>query len=181
MAPTSDPCQTDRINIDTLLAGGKIALTPNDLYDDYHKYDPKSFSKQVCISGDANFFAQFTCEQDPATQALKYDHMSMAVASGILICLLFTISIRMMYQGDKIQQLEWDMSTITAGDYTIEFPIKAENYAIWKREHYRAPGGPFENHVAPALALKQYMIKEIETKLDRWVNNNPWAVEKVFG
>ena len=37
MAPTSDPCQTDRINIDTLLAGDEIALTPNDLYDDYLK------------------------------------------------------------------------------------------------------------------------------------------------
>lgn len=40
-----------------------------------------------------------------------------------LIAYLFTISLRHLYQGGKIQQLEWDMATITAGDYTVEFKI----------------------------------------------------------
>lgn len=73
------------------------------------------------------------------------------------------------------------MATVTAGDYTVEFPIKADEYAWWKSEHYRAAGGPFENHVAPALAFKEYLAKEIEQKLDHWVRENPWAVEQVYG
>jgi len=47
--------------------------------------------------------------------------MSLAVATGVAICLLFTISIRYMYQGGKMKQIDWDMATITAGDYSVEF------------------------------------------------------------
>ena len=107
--------------------------------------------------------------------------MALATATGLLIVLLFTVSIRSMFQGGKIQQLEWDVSTVTAGDYSAEFPIKAENYAKWKQEVYKAPGGPFERGISPALALKEQLSKEIEEKLDKWVNDNPWAVEELFG
>jgi len=41
---------------------------------------------------------------------------------------MFTISLRHLFQGGKIQQLEWDMSTITAGDYTVEMTIDADDY-----------------------------------------------------
>lgn len=86
-----------------------------------------------------------------------------------------------MYQGGKIQQIEWDMATITAGDYSVEFRISAENYRWFHSEIYRAPDGPFENKVSPALALKTYLAKEIEEKLDAWAADNPWALTKLYG
>ena len=49
------------------------------------------------------------------------------------------------------------MATITAGDYTVEFPITSDNYRRWYDQEYRKPGGDFENDVSPALALKKYM------------------------
>ena len=111
--------------------------------------------------------------------------MAIAVATGVLICLLFTVSIKAMYEGGKIQQLEWDMATVTAGDYSVEFPIKSNDqscgYDWWKANIYRAPGGPFEQGIAPAFALKEYLKKEIEEKLDQWVRDNNWAVEEVYG
>ena len=119
--------------------------------------------------------------QDSASQSVKYDQVALAVATGLLICFLFTVSIKSQYQGGKIQKLEWDVATITAGDYTVEFPIKAEEYAWWKSEVYRGQGGEFESGVAPALAFKKYLAKEVEEKLDAWVTDNPWAVEEVFG
>lgn len=107
--------------------------------------------------------------------------MNLAVATGLLICFLFTVSIKQQYAGGIIQKLEWDVATVTAGDYAVEFPIKAAEYAWWKSEVYRGQGGEFESGVSPALAFKAYLKKEIETKLDEWVTDNPWAVESVYG
>jgi hypothetical protein len=41
----------------------------------------------------------------------------------ILIALLFLVQIRRLYQGGNIAQIEWDLATITAGDYTVEWEI----------------------------------------------------------
>jgi len=43
-----------------------------------------------------------------------------------------------------MKQIDWDMSTVTAGDYTVEFTIDREGYDDWKSSRYEAPGGPFE-------------------------------------
>jgi hypothetical protein len=32
--------------------------------------------------------------------------------------------------------IEWDCSTVTAGDYTVEFPIQQEHYLKWRDEVY---------------------------------------------
>lgn len=78
----------------------------------------------MCQTSHSTLFVQYTCVQAAADQATKFDQMSLAVATGVLICLLFTVSIRSMYQGGKIQRIEWDMATVTAGDYSVEFPIE---------------------------------------------------------
>ena len=107
--------------------------------------------------------------------------MALAVATGVLIIMLFTVSTRMMYQGGKIKQLDWDVATVTAGDYSVEFPIEADKYEAWKQNVYRAPNGPFEQGEAPALALKETMAQEIEKQLDDFVNNNEWVQKEVYG
>lgn len=72
-----------------------------------------------------------------------------------------------------MKQIDWDMSTITAGDYSVEFTIPKDAYQQWKNTQYEAQGGPKERDISPALALKQYMSHEIEQILDDWVTNNP--------
>jgi len=99
--------------------------------------------------------------------------------------MLFSVSIRKMYQGGKIVQIEWDVATVTAGDYAVCFEINEPNYLAWKNNEYRAPGGGFEAGEAPALALKKHMKKEIEEKVKEWANSDdPSAVEareELFG
>jgi hypothetical protein len=74
---------------------------------------------------------QFTCIQDEATLALKIDQLALIGMITTFISLLFLVQIRRLYQGGKITRLEWDMATITAGDYTVEFEIKQESYIAW--------------------------------------------------
>ena len=75
---------------------------------------------------------------------------------GIAICisLLFLVQIRRLYQGGKIQQLEWDMATITAGDYTVEWKIKPETYNNWLNNSYLIPGGGKDQGKSVGYAMK---------------------------
>ena len=57
----------------------------------------------VCLSDDAFFFAQYTCIQEESKLHDKYFQMSTTVAICCLIAYLFTISLRHLYQGDKIR------------------------------------------------------------------------------
>ena len=91
--------------------------------------------------------------------------MATVSALCILVAFLFTISLRHLFQGGKIQQLEWDMATITAGDYTVELRINPDGYRNWYNTEYRRPGGDFENGVSPAMSLKTHLIKNIEDQM----------------
>lgn len=115
-----------------------------------------------CLSDDAFFYAQYTCIQTNEALKDKYFQISTTIAICCLIAYLFTISLRHLYQGDKIRQLEWDMATITAGDYTVELKIDKSHYLRWKESVYKRPGGDFENKVSPAMSLKNHLIEEIE-------------------
>lgn len=51
---------------------------------------------------DSTVFAQYTCVQDAASQEEQFNQLAVAVATSAAIALLFSISIRKMYQGGKI-------------------------------------------------------------------------------
>ena len=74
-----------------------------------------------------------------------------------------------------MKQIDWDMSTITAGDYSVEFTIPRVAYDNWFNEHYIRSNGPKDAGESPAHALKEYMCTEIERILDDYIANNPDA------
>lgn len=78
--------------------------------------------------------------------------------------MLFSVTIYYLRQSGKIQQIQWDCQTLTAGDYTVELDITDEGYN-WFKEHelpdYQAKG------MGPAEGLKQHLTKELETILSR--------------
>ena len=62
--------------------------------------------------------------------------MIVATTAASLISLLFTINLTSLFKGGSIQQLEWDISTETAGDYSVEFEIPRRNYEEWYNRTY---------------------------------------------
>ena len=106
---------------------------------------------------------------------MKYNQMATTCGIVCFIAYLFTIGIRYLYQGGKIQQIEWDMATITAGDYTAELKIDADGYRRWYDSVYRETNGDYEKDVAPALSLRTYLAKEIEEILTQDLNRSPLA------
>lgn len=125
-------------------------------------------SKQVkddCKDDNAFVYAQYTCIQKGDDQHRKYFEMATTVALCSLIAYLFTISLRHLFQGGKIQQIEWDVATVTAGDYAVELKFEPDFYAAWKQQEYKKAGGDFEKGIAPAMSLTNYLSKEIEEEL----------------
>ena len=118
-----------------------------------------------CKADNAFVYAQYTCIQKEDDQHRKYFEMATTVALCSLIAYLFTISLRHLFQGGKIQQIEWDVATVTAGDYAVELKFEPEFYAAWKQQEYRKAGGDYEKGIAPAMSLTNYLTKEIEEEL----------------
>ncbi len=60
----------------------------------------------------------------------------MITFTGLLICCLFTILTKWLHSKGKINQIEWNMATITAGDYTVELKIKPKSFKAWYENVY---------------------------------------------
>lgn len=57
--------------------------------------------------------------------------------------------------------VDWDVKTLTAGDYTIEFPLEAEAYKNWKKKFYDETNPMCEN-----AQFKLYLQNEIEDRIN---------------
>ena len=88
----------------------------------------ESNDDNLCTDPNAQFFIQFTCEQDEFTQAKKYDIMCLATSLIMFIAFFYSRVILYLQDSMKISMLEQDANTITAGDFTVEMNISS---AMW--------------------------------------------------
>ena len=123
----------------------------------------------MCTDTTNLLFVQYSCEQNKEEQSAKFNHLIVASATASLISLLFVLNLSSLYKGGKIQQLEWDISTVTAGDYSVEFDIPRRNYEEWYNRTYLRSGGEKDQGYSPALSLKRHMIETIEQALNEEV------------
>lgn len=65
-------------------------------------------------------------------------------------------------------QIDWDVQTITAGDYTVELAISHESYNWFLANHYiphdRSSG------LSTGESLKQYLTRDIQTTLNNFLS-----------
>jgi hypothetical protein len=54
----------------------------------------------------------------------------------IFICLFIVSYNDFIKTYQEYSQIEWDIKTVTAGDYTIEFQITEKMYENFKRDYY---------------------------------------------
>ena len=83
----------------------------------------------------------------------------MATGTTCLISLLFVVALQYLYQNGKIMHLKWDISTVTAADYSVEFDIPSDTYYSWYNNDYKSYYGEFGQGYSPALSLKRKMAE----------------------
>lgn len=109
-------------------------------------------------------FVQFTCVQSEEEQASKFNSLITMEALAILVSLLFMIQVKRLYQGGKLQQLQWDLDTVTAGDYAVEWKIKPGNYEKWDQARESSQDSRPEGYAFKS-AVKEEVEKILNQKL----------------
>lgn len=69
-----------------------------------------------------------------------------------------------MKKSSRLRFLDWDIETITLGDYSIEHTITKDSYDWFLENIYNPQDKP--NGDSPGESLKKYMQREIEALLD---------------
>lgn len=87
----------------------------------------------------------------------KYRGLCAVVALSTLIGCVYYLTVRYNRQNSKIKLLEFDLATITAADYSVEFKIERANYLNWYEMVYRI--GDKTKDIPPAMSLKKHMIE----------------------
>lgn len=72
---------------------------------------------------------------------VKYVNMSVFSCLAIFISLIFFSCMNNLRNKQKIGNVEFDISTITAADYSVEMPIEENFFNQWLNEHYNGPYG----------------------------------------
>lgn len=61
----------------------------------------------------------------------KYKELSYVSSLGVFAAFFFSIAIYFQKRESKMVQLDWDVSTITPGDYTLQYEITDEAYTYF--------------------------------------------------
>lgn len=80
---------------------------------------------------------------------------------GVFIALFFIVYVDYIKQLSKNNFVEWDVKTITAGDYTVEFDITKKMYENFCNTVYNAS----TMSASKASAFRDWFRTEIENRL----------------
>ena len=83
-----------------------------------------------------NFFVQYACVYPSNQQATREVYGLLIACLGVLIYCFTIVYFDYIRAIEKNLYLDFDVQTITAGDYTIEFDLKRTAYDYFKKVYY---------------------------------------------
>lgn len=108
---------------------------------------------------ESNFFIQVACVV-PYDRMQKRQLYGLAVACiGVLVYFFTIVYFDYIRAIEKNKYLDFDVATITAGDYTVEFDMPHESYEYFKKVYY--------DETCPMNEInqfKQYVQEELEDR-----------------
>lgn len=112
-----------------------------------------------CVDKEASFYVQYSCTQTDEQLAQKYKETSIISCMGVFLVCVYLITIYYFKRISKLKQLDWDIQTITPGDYTLQMEITDKAYDwfltnIYPRDKNRG--------LSIGESLKAYMKSELE-------------------
>ena len=99
----------------------------------------------------------------------SYNNVALATAIIMFVAFSFILLIYYLQKTSRLDQLEFDINTVSAGDFTVEINISTAMYNFFLDEHYNTVGvntkeESGENY-SPALYLKKHLSEEISRML----------------
>ena len=87
-----------------------------DLYD-------KNNLQNECVNDRSAFFIQYSCTEPIDVTIKKYDELSLVACIFCVVCVIYSLTIYYLKANTNIQIVDFDLQTVTAGDYTVEIEI----------------------------------------------------------
>ena len=66
---------------------------------------------------------------------------------------------------EKTKYVDWDVKTITAGDYTVEIDLEAETFNHWKQNYFDET-----NLMSESAQFKYFLRRELEQRVQAVAN-----------
>jgi hypothetical protein len=129
--------------------------TSNELFDNKKTIDPS------CQTINSRVFVQYHCVMSDDTIVEKKGQAAMVSACAVLVVLVYLTVLFYFKRSSHLNQMQWDMETITPGDYTAEMEITEKQYQffltnIFPRKQSQRPD------ISIGEALKTYIKEELE-------------------
>lgn len=127
--------------------------------------ESKLLLKDNACGDNSMFFLQVPCLIDSSLKDARYLRGLIVGSLGVFIYLFTIIYIDYIKSVQTNKYIEWDVKTITAGDYTVEFDLKKSLY-----EHFLQRYMDKSNPISEIAQFKLYVKDELEERLDSMPN-----------
>ena len=125
---------------------------------------------ESCRTEDAKVYAQWTCIQDKATIYAKYYKIANVQIIAIFIALCFLLNLRRIYHKGEKNYTEYNLETVTAGDFTVMWEIDKKTYELWEvfRVRKSKDGFPEFADISEGRCFKDRVKNDVEKLLERF-------------
>lgn len=120
-----------------------------------------------CADVTAYFFIQYKCEQSEADMHDKYNTIAKTTAIIMFVAFSFILFIWYLQKSQGIDQLENDMNTITASDFTVELDISRSMWDYFEKQLWETKGINLKEEDGEPYSKALYLKKHLKTELDR--------------
>jgi hypothetical protein len=116
-----------------------------------------------CTDFRSYVYVQYACTQSMAVLQSKHNQISLVSCCGVFLVCIYIITIYWFKKVSKLNQLDWDIQTITPGDYTVQMEItdKAYNWFLASEQYQRDKN----RGLSVGESLKTYIKTELEKTL----------------
>jgi len=133
-------------------------------FSEYDILDKTKTVSPTCTDINAKVFVQFTCLMSDTQMSEKREQASMISCLGVLMVLVYLTVLYFFKRSSDLNQMEWDIQTITPGDYTSQFEITAKAFKFFMEQQYPR-FQQRKSDISITEALKSYIKVELERVL----------------
>jgi len=116
-----------------------------------------SSASKACNSDEAVLFVQFSCIQSVDLLINKRKDALLTSCLSIFVAMVYLVAIYYLKENSKLTNIEWDVATVTAGDFSVEYTITPEMYGEFIENH-------FSKHPndSPGFHFKLFLKEQVE-------------------
>ena len=115
---------------------------------------------QKCMDSEANFFVQIPCVVHEDAKIQRQVQGLFIGCMGVFMALFFVVFIDYLRSIFKNQYVEWDVKTITAGDYSVELDISQKMWDNFLKDLYKP-----ELATTKLVQFRKYLEHTLENNL----------------